>query len=560
MFLRSRLTFLCFATLLTLTTATSEIAGASKAAGAERSGRVSAAQPRTPEGNDCILKGTVVNSVTGEPIRNALVQVTLDKTRSTLTQTDGSFQFRGLPEGTASVSARKPGFFNEPDVHPLSRGLQRVVVAPDAPPVTLKLVPEAVIFGTVLDEYGEPVEGMNVGLIRISMSTGRKTMEHQAEVNTDELGKYRFAELLPGTYYLSASKWLDSAETARATGTRLRTKGYPTEYYPGVTDLNAAAPIKIVSGKQMQMDLSVAEKSLCRVTGSITGYSEKQGADIQLMDATGALLNVTPEFDPVAGRFQFVGLPQGSYTIRANAVDNSGESRAAVRQVNVSSDVTNLNLHLAGTSNIPVVVRKEFSHGQPDENSLQTLAPANIQLVARDGWKETQPGSDLIAIQGDASPGQTAIVNVEPGTYTAQVQPTWGHVYSATYGSIDLLREDLTIDADAPAQTIEVVLRDDGANLAGTLTSRGQRTSGAVLLVPARAPKLLRLEAADSNGNFQFSNLAPGNYTVVGLDLVDDVEYRDADFLKKYLPLGQEITLSADQSAVVQLERVEVRE
>jgi hypothetical protein len=150
---------------------------------------------------------------------------------------------------------------------------------------------------------------------------------------------------------------------------------------------------------------------------------------------------------------------------------------------------------------------------------------------------------------------------VEPGTYAAQVEPReGGYIYSAKYGPIDLLREDLTIAADAPPQTIEVVVRDDSATLSGTLTSDGRKTAGAVLLVPGRAPRLLMLIPADSNGSFQFSNLAPGDYTVVGLDHVDDIEYRDADFLRKYLPMGQEITVSPDQSAVVQLELVHVGE
>jgi hypothetical protein len=45
------------------------------------------------------LRGTVVNSVTGEPIHNALVTLSSDESRSVFTAADGSFEFRDLKGG-----------------------------------------------------------------------------------------------------------------------------------------------------------------------------------------------------------------------------------------------------------------------------------------------------------------------------------------------------------------------------------------------------------------------------------------------------------------------------
>jgi len=44
------------------------------------------------------LRGTVVNSVTGEPTRGALVQIYFNGQSSMLTGPDGKFQFEGLPQ------------------------------------------------------------------------------------------------------------------------------------------------------------------------------------------------------------------------------------------------------------------------------------------------------------------------------------------------------------------------------------------------------------------------------------------------------------------------------
>jgi hypothetical protein len=59
------------------------------------------------------LRGTVVNSVTGEPIHNALVTLSTDGVRSVFTATDGSFEFRDLKEtGDREIFVMRPGYFS----------------------------------------------------------------------------------------------------------------------------------------------------------------------------------------------------------------------------------------------------------------------------------------------------------------------------------------------------------------------------------------------------------------------------------------------------------------
>src|SRR4029077_3795028 len=57
------------------------------------------------------IRGTVINSVTGEPILGVLVQSYSNRQRSVLTGADGSFQFANVPAGTVNLSVHKPGFF-----------------------------------------------------------------------------------------------------------------------------------------------------------------------------------------------------------------------------------------------------------------------------------------------------------------------------------------------------------------------------------------------------------------------------------------------------------------
>src|SRR5579875_1098199 len=58
--------------------------------------------------------GTVVNSVTGEPIRRALVRINgAGEQHSGFTGGDGRFSIDGVAEGLIVISAEKPGFFDE---------------------------------------------------------------------------------------------------------------------------------------------------------------------------------------------------------------------------------------------------------------------------------------------------------------------------------------------------------------------------------------------------------------------------------------------------------------
>src|SRR3954471_21781489 len=66
-----------------------------------------------PDASSFSVSGTVINSVTGEPIRRAAVQVSGQNFSLALTDQGGHFVIDGLAEGTAVLNAVKPGFFDE---------------------------------------------------------------------------------------------------------------------------------------------------------------------------------------------------------------------------------------------------------------------------------------------------------------------------------------------------------------------------------------------------------------------------------------------------------------
>jgi hypothetical protein len=358
-------------------------------------------------------------------------------------------------------------------------------------------------------------------------------------------------------YFLSVSQGEPSAPGLPARITQSSARGYPTEFYPGVPVASEASPIKIVPGERKQLDMLLTAKPLYRVGGAVSGYAAGQSVGLQITDASGQPLVVGSNFNLQTGRFQIAGVPPGSYTIAAAVVGPSGSPALARKQVVVNSDVSNVLLRLAGTISIPVIMRTEFSTAAPPENISSRGLAAAIVLRPVD---PSSGGDHSIARPSGTPEDMTLEINgVEPGRYSVRLEPTQNaYIYSAKYGSIDLLREDLTVDSDTPVQTIEVILRDDPAHLSGVLTLDGRKAAGAVLLVPENAPRLMKLMPTDSSGAFESSILAPGNYRALGMDRMDDVEYGDPEFLRKYLPNAQEISLSARQAVAIQVELVHV--
>src|SRR6516162_5043564 len=67
----------------------------------------------SPPNTGFTLDGTVVNSVTGEPIARALVRVYGVAQRSAFTDSEGHFQIDSLPAGSVDIGLQKPGYSNQ---------------------------------------------------------------------------------------------------------------------------------------------------------------------------------------------------------------------------------------------------------------------------------------------------------------------------------------------------------------------------------------------------------------------------------------------------------------
>src|SRR5438445_2442975 len=149
------------------------------------------------------IEGHVLNSLTGTPLRKATVVLTAPTAPIFLvadTDGEGKFEFIGLPLGTYRLSASRTGFLDRPTRRPIRLGPNDRVTDAE-----IRLPPQSVIAGRVLDENGDPVDRARVGVFKQIYHNGRRQWDRlNTGMETNDMGEYRISNLTPGRYLLQA--------------------------------------------------------------------------------------------------------------------------------------------------------------------------------------------------------------------------------------------------------------------------------------------------------------------------------------------------------------------
>ena len=514
------------------------------------------------------LRGKVINSATGEPVGRALVEVSAPGQKAQFTSADGTFVFSDLPPGNYRPVARKPGFFD--DSEPQAAARAPVLAAEQNEPIVLKLLPEAIIFGEVHDDNGTPLEGVTVRAEQWQVVNGEREVVAVGDTRTDDEGNFRLAALRPGRYYLSFPStnnrtWSTSHQL---TSKKEEDQGYAPQFYPGVPDRESASAIEIRAGAQLHVVEALARTRLFQVAGVVRGADPASGVSLTMTNPLGDMVQKVVHLDPNTGQFQISGVPRGTYLLEATAhrrpqagVTSSGLLRVAEEDrtrltatvpLRLDGDVSGLVVVLGYGISVDLQVRDELS-SNPGPNSLHQvslqLKPQGFRLSSR--WI-------TVPRPPDQRGTRSRFEGLAPGVYSVSGTPNgpW-YIASMRCGSQDLLRDDLTLTAGG-AQPIEVVLRDDGAQLTVNVMKNAQPVTTGVLLFSPEYPSRSRFFGQASS--FSVGNLAPGRYYVIAVRGAENLEFRNPAAMARYLAHSTEVTLGPRASVTILAEAQEREE
>ncbi len=535
----------------------------------------------------------MINSVTHEPIARALVS-SPDNRFAALTNDDGRFEFTfpkvDAPGDAGSVSsspgggrtrlglsnppflmARKPGFLSDPN--------SRVqALRSDAPEgLTLVLTPEGLIVGNVALPTAEAPDPITLQIFRRQVQNGRGHYIPAGSAQSSSDGQFRFANLVAGTYKLLTQKLLDRDPLIAdplAADSREPLFGYAPVYYQNAPDFGSASIIQVAAGQVQNADMLLMKQPYYRVKVPViapAGDAGEPGIAVEVYangrNGPGFSLGYNNREHAIEGM-----LPNGTYAIEASSAGPRGLGGQQMITVKGAPGdgrkIVGPSLALLPNASIRFNVKEEFTSSDRKEGPRHYLA-VNLQTADNFGVGHNVSARDSPAPRDDAM-----IIDSAPaGSYWVEVRSSRGYVASVRSGNLDLLRQPLTVVAGGGASQIEVTLRDDAAEISGTvegvatpaMTPGGANTSPGqvrahVYFIPLPESSGQFSEASvRSDGSFVSQGLAPGAYRVLAFDRIQtELEYRDPEAMQVYDSKGPAVRVVGGQKERVELPLISV--
>jgi hypothetical protein len=486
----------------------------------------------------------VVNALTGEPIPRA--RVTLFGMVQTATVADGAGRWKlsNITCGRVSLTASRPGFLQAGMGRGLVGNATAIVTSQDSPAhdVRIELTPQAVVVGKVVDEAGDPVPNATVTMFTSRVVEGRRSFQ-QGQLNTsNDLGEFRMAGLPAGKIILCAHAPLDPQGLEMIDG---MISG--ESCYPGPVEGGAASAISLPAGHEARVDFTLARVPAVRIRGKVIGMPERGGVSLMLGQRNGARATGQGRVTQLQrdGAFEARGVAPGAWMLSVDYWEGSKRLLAHV-PVDVSGgDVEGVAVHLESALSIAGTVRVESQAGQ-------VPVPQQINVSLRG----TEPTSGGGATQWDKDHAAFTINEATPGSYRLSVNvPAPFYAKHAMLGGRDMLGDPVPIMQ--AGGTIELVIGDDAGWVQGRVEdSNGDAAQAWVMVWQEGRQPVSGMTSPD--GHFKISGLAPGDYRVYAWDDFSQVEYSDAEWMRRNGGSGVAVSVTAGQTADVKLVRVKV--
>src|SRR5579872_1312557 len=519
-------------------------------------------QPTKPE-DLCSVEGQVLNALTGEPLKKA--QITMSKDgdpgteHGTATDAGGRFVVPDLDPGRYFLSANRNGFA------PAQYGARgansggtplSLTAGQHTRDVVLKLTPHGVIAGRVLDEDGEPVERVQVNMLRYQSFRGKRQLVPRGWSMTDDLGEYRIFGLETGKYYLSAKyqqRNFMAAEDRTAGGKP--DEDYVPTYYPGTNDPAGAVAVDIGAGTILSgTDITLRKARTVRVRGRVTnaaGEGLPNNVMVRLMPRenlyAGFFANQMARVRKQDGTFELRGITPGAYTLVVQWWDE-GKGSTVRQPVDVgNNNIDNVSLLLMPGLDLKGQIRVEGPPGGVQLDSLHvTIEPQGFLPMG-------QPNS---AVKQD---GSFTLENVPSDNFRVTVNGLQENFYvkAIRMGEADALDAGLDLSHGA-AGTLDILINPNGGQVDGAVQKEDSKPArGAMVLLAPDSHRqqlnLFKTATADQFGHFNIKGVAPGDYKLFAFEQMDWGAYQDPDFLKPYENKGESVAMREGSHETAQL-------
>lgn len=506
-------------------------------------------QPAQQSMGSGVIRGRVVRSDTGEPLRRVQVRVdewsTSDPGAPALTMTDaeGKYELTELPAGRYHLTATRGGYVEVAygQRRPFERG--RPIDLRDGQVlehVDFSLPAGAVVTGRIVDEAGEAVAHVLVSLVRRQFVEGARRLIQQSGSSTDDRGEFRIFGVAPGDYLIMA-RFDDSRF-----GARDRERYVPT-YYPGSPSAAQAQPVTIGIGQEISgITMALARASTATVRGVVRGtdtlaLSPFTFITAREVDAPHAYSQPAMALASADGAFALTGLLPGTYLVEARSA--SGGEFASAEVVVDSADVAGVSLTLS--KGWAARGRIVFDTGAPPpgvrpSQVLILVSPLDQQGMVASGGPPVARDDWSFEVQGLRGRGVIAAATLSG----------W-QMKAVRREGVDIT--DVPLDfRNGDVGALEIELTQRVTTVSGMVSDgRGSVSLDGTVIVFADDPekwgrqtRFIESARPDQQGRFTIRGLPPGRYLAIAVDYLEPGEERDPELLESWRHAATSVTLS----------------
>lgn len=520
------------------------------------------------------VSGRVVSAARGEPVAGATVTLRgLDdgpaQTYITKTAADGRFSIANMAPGTYEPRPSKPGYEQRsPDHFATAKDFPPVTVEAGkaAEPVELRLIPDGVIAGRVVDSDGDPVRRASVEAQQYGYVNGKKQLRTVRGTQTDDRGEYRVYHLAPGRY------WLHIQPNGRRNQIQPRPMpgavqsqnmppptGLAAAFYPGSPDAIHATELQLAPGAELDgIDVRLTTERLYSIRGRVAleGNNGNFSVYAQSLNAPNRGNGFTTRMEN--GGYELSGLPPGKYAVIGQEFFNQqgpgqqrpGMPRQYARQIVevVDRDIDHIDLTFEKGATIRGVVKGEGSASVKDV--------ANISLTPGD------PESVMFGAAARVEADGTFTVDTAPGLYRLRVNGRQVYVKTLLMGKDPL--PERKIDTTRLSGDLTLVVSNEFGKVEGTVLDEAGKPvfNAEVTLIPDQRQddwqERFRSTLSKADGKFSFVSVQPGDYRLYSWLGVEQGAPQDAEFRKPFEDRAVAVKVDANGKQTVELKAIQL--
>ncbi len=554
------------------------------------------------------ITGKVLNAITGEPVRKATVSLQpagaqqgqgggggqpggpfgggQSRGLSAATDNAGTFVFENVNPGNYRLSGEKTGFirssFGGRGAGAIGSQLT-IAAGTEKADVIVRITPQGIVSGRILDEDGEPMEGVSIQLLRPQYFASQRRMMGTAGNQSNDRGEFRITNVAPGKYYMQIQRMSNGNMPIQQGKEEF---GYPKLFFPGVEALEQAQRVEVGAGQEVSnLQMALRKVRVYRVRGHVPGIAAPAGQQagaqgggrrgggngmvIQLRPDGGASDMMGPGFGPgmgggqvrADGSFEIAGVTPGAYKL---TLSSFGEGRPKVVG-SLKLSVGNDNVEGVVLAPSPLVSFQGKIVVEGDKTAVN-LKSVRIQLMSTDmGGLGGIPGIQV------AEDGSFSATELSQDKYRITVNPgAAAYVKAITVGGQNILDTALDLSGGGGGP-MEVILSTKIATVNGMVEKQKQDDApGSIVIAIAGANGTLSLLSTasgqsplarvDDNGKFSIANLPPGEYKLIAFEEIDLATASDPEFLKKFEDRAATVKIGEGESKSATLKQVRFAE